>query len=315
MLAEQARQALVPLKGQLEEEERSEAADEEAAARREVEVHQQQEEQGGVHSPEAISIGAIASPASAAGLSPRLAPGDSTATSVASRAEGADSRQEQQSPGVPPAHADSASSCLTGGSGEAAVAVASATGDKRRRLLPSLAPVIVETAAQAAAAEVSVGSCRVPTPGYTPRRKIRHGHADSQGTAAATAGAAAGSPAAGPPAAAADPEADPPAAATAALEPASLGSSQAHQPPGECSGLAASPGSSGAVLVAAVPDVVAAAQGVDAGAEEYEFETFALFDRMWFGCTSSARSSRKRLAAPPPLPAPACRGQLSSSPM
>lgn len=230
--------------------------------------------------PAAAGEVALTTPAAAAHAVPEevgLTRDWSAALSVASSSGSACARQPGASwqPGTSVRCFDCAS--LAGGchsSGAAAAATAEyvqghagdggAAGDKRRKLAPGMLASCLRPAISAAIAELEEGQAgRQPTPGRTPKRKLRH---VGSAAAAAVPGPA---PAPGSPVAA---NASAPASACAAN-----GASQQQQQ-----------------VAAAAPVTALALKGEMrmVVAETEEFATFALLERGWHGRTPDKARAR-----------------------
>ncbi|KAL4420552.1 hypothetical protein ABPG75_010208 [Micractinium tetrahymenae] len=165
------------------------------------------------------------------------------------------------------------------------------SGDKRRRVAPGLLLDVPrsedEPACDAGNDGLESPRCRLPTPGDTPKRKLRRS-STSSGTPSAGSGVADGTVLA----AADDPAAEPPAAAAAAVvqEPENAGTAQQQAEPEQPARAAASD------AVVPLPQAEAPAWAAEQGslapvAEEQEWETFRLFDQKWFGGSSGCSAT------------------------
>lgn len=159
------------------------------------------------------------------------------------------------------------------------------SGDKRRRVTPDLL-LDVQRSGEASAMEerdeaaggASGPRCRLPTPGATPKRKLRRSSASD---GAASPGSADVHDAM--PAAAEDPAVEPPAVAAGAA-----GAELQNPAAAQRQGVSAGPAASNAVALVPQAEVpVTAAQAV----EEQEWATFQLFDDKWFGSRSCSSTS------------------------
>lgn len=153
-------------------------------------------------------------------------------------------------------------------------------GDKRRRVAPALLVEVALSPGEPAPGERDDGlassasgvRCRLPTPGQTPKRKLRRSSIAADPDAARNA----------VPAAAEDPEAEATAVVAAPASRTEAQDAARAEQQADVAGLACSQ----AVVAQPVAEVAAGAAVPSVAVQvvkEQEWETFRLFDRKWFG--------------------------------